>query len=140
MLQNLSRFKPGGHRKTHLLLAASLWTGIGCLLTARGLHWLAKSDSFAVLVPAVLAGVLKSRYILDKTAAKSIDRILHLKDGTCLGAVYSTKTWGLVLLMMGMGIILRMSSCPLPVLGFLYVMIGCALIRSSRLGWHARNT
>lgn len=137
MFQNLSRYKPGALRKTHLLLAASLWTGIGLMLLLRGLHWLVTSEGVVWVFPALIAGLAKSHFILDKSAKKSIIRILDLKDGTCLGAVYSWKTWGLVLLMMGMGFFLRMSPFPKYILGFLYVMIGSALIWSSRLGWRA---
>ena len=58
-----------------------------------------------------------------------------IADGTCLGAVYSAKTWLLVLCMMAGGIILRNSTLPISVLSFLYITIGSALGLSSRLAW-----
>lgn len=141
MLSKLARFKPGVQRKTHLLLAACLWTFVGIILIGRGIHWLFTADLLVLALPAVLLGFLKSHFILDKTARKSIHRILLLEDGTCLGAVYSKKTWLLVLAMMAMGVFLRHSSFPRPWLGVLYIVIGWALLWSSRTGWQAwRNT
>jgi hypothetical protein len=137
MLSRLARFKPGVQRKTHLLAAAVLWTCIGIMLMVRGMGWLIAADLIYLAVPAVLLGLVKSRLILDKTATRSIDRILLLQDGTCLGAVYSKMTWLLVVGMMGMGSILRNSSLPRPILGVMYIMVGWALFWSSRKGWRA---
>ncbi len=133
----LSQYKPGVQRKTHLLLAAILWTVIGCFLVGRGFNWIYAADLAPLVFPAILLGFLKSHFILDKTALKSIQRILLLEDGTCMGAVYSKKTWLLVLAMMGMGALLRQSPVPKPLLGILYITVGWALFWSSRNGWKA---
>ncbi len=140
MLSKLSRFKPGVQRKTHLLLAACLWTMVGLFLMGRGAHWLFNADLLILVIPALLLGLLKSHFILDKTARKSISRILLLKDGTCLGAVYSKQTWLLVVAMMTMGTLLRHSSFPRPLLGVLYITVGSALLWSSRNGWQTWMT
>ena len=137
MSSKLARYKPGAQRSTHLLLAASLWTCVGILLMYRGGFWLHNADLVVLALPAILLGFVKSHVILDKTAAKSIKRILLFDDGTCLGAVYSKATWLLVLAMMGMGMLLRHSSLPRPLLGMLYITIGWALFWSSRNGWRA---
>jgi len=103
----------------------------------RGVGWLLSADLMVLALPAVLIGFLKSRYILDKTAARSIERILLLRDGTCAGAVYSKWTWLLVLAMMASGILLRHSFIPRPLLAILYIAVGWALFWSSRKGWRA---
>jgi len=66
-----------------------------------------------------------------------VKRILTFDDGTCLGAVYSVKTWFLVLFMIGMGVILRSSSLPMTLLSFIYITIGVGLLASSRHAWRA---
>ncbi len=140
MGKGLSRFKPGASTRTHLLLSAVLWTTIGLMLLAKGsyrLSQLGQWQPFIVVLPAIVTGSLKALFVLDKSARRGINRILTFKDGTCLGAVYSLKTWILVLCMMGMGVILRNSSLPITLLGFLYVTIGWALLVSSRLAWRA---
>ncbi len=139
MDKDVSRFKPGVRRRTHLLMSAVLWTVIGLMLTAKGIYRLSQLKDWqaSILAVAILAGSLKARFILDKSARRVISRISTFEDGTCLGAVYSIKTWIMVLCMMGMGVILRNSSLPIALLSFLYLTIGLALLLSSRLAWAA---
>lgn len=129
--------KPGVNRQTHLLLAALLWTIIGCTLMFRGVLWLELDESLLFGIPAIILGTLKSLFILDKSAKKSIDRIQKLADGSCLGAVYSIKTWSLVLCMILIGYLLRRSQLSPAVVGALYCTVGWALFFSSRFGWMA---
>jgi len=137
MPKDLSRYKPGAKRRTHLLLSAILWSFIGIVLLTKGAYRIVQVTEYQVIIVimALIFGTLKSIFILDRSARKSIDRILHFKEGTCLGAVYSVKTWLLVVGMMGMGILLRNSALPLTLLCFIYFMIGWALVFSSRLAW-----
>jgi len=135
----LSRFKPAAKTKTLLLLSASLWTVIGCMLISKGCYRLFPLPEYKTLIvlSACIAAALKSRYMLDRAAIKAIKRIHTFEGGTCLGAVYSVKTWLLVLCMIGMGGILRNSSLPMALLSFIYLTIGLALAGSSRHGWKA---
>jgi len=116
-------------------MAAILWTTVGLVLITRGTIFLSVGESIPYFFAAILFGTLKSLFILDKSAKKSIDRILLLADGSCLGAVYSLKTWLLVLVMMSLGFILRNSGISATILGTLYVTIGWALLFSSRSAW-----
>ncbi len=137
MLKGIARFKPAVRRNTLLLSSACLWTVIGLLLLVKGgYRWYQLPDSHPLIIAAgILAGSIKSFWILDKSARRGIDRILNFADGTCLGAVYSSKTWLLVLCMMSLGVILRNSSFPVQLLCFFYFTIGWALLLSSRLAW-----
>lgn len=137
MLKGIARFKPAVRRNTLLLSSACLWTVIGLLLLAKGgYRWYQLPEHKAlIIVVGIFAGSIKSFWILDKTARRGIDRILNFADGTCLGAIYSSKTWILVLCMMGLGGILRNSFFPVQLLCFLYFSIGWALLFSSRLAW-----
>jgi hypothetical protein len=138
MAKDLSRFKPAVSRRSLLFLSALLWTLIGLLLLAKGSYrWfqLPQWQPF-IVATALVAGSLKSILILDASARRAIDRLLLFQDGTCLGAVYSWKTWILVLCMMSMGVILR-GCLPVKLLCFLLITIGWALLLSSRLAWRA---
>jgi len=127
--------KPGVPRSVHLFAAPFLWTVIGLWLMVRGWGWLDPGQGRWLFLAAVLLGSVKSLFILDKVARRSLDRIIHFEDNTCIGAVYSWKTWLLVLLMMAAGITLRRLTQPGPYIGTLYAAIGWALCLSSRLGW-----
>lgn len=139
MGQRLQHFKPAVTKKTLLLLSATLWSVIGLMLVSKGVFRLRSLPEYKLLIvaSACLAAMFKSRFMLDKAAIKGIKRILTFEDGTCLGAVYSIKTWFLVLCMIGMGVILRSSSLPMTLLSFIYLTIGLALVVSSRHGWKA---
>jgi hypothetical protein len=127
--------KPGVSRSVHLCAAPFLWSAIGGLLLFRGWGWLDPGRGRLLLLAAGLLGTLKSLFILDKIARHSLQRIVLFKDDTCLGAVYSWKTWLLVFLMMAAGFVLQTITQPGPFIGTLYCAIGWSLCLSSRLGW-----
>jgi len=127
--------KPGVPRTVHLFAAPFLWTAIGGLLLYRGWGWLGPGRGRLLFLAAGILGTLKSLLILDKVARRSLERIVRFRDGTCLGAVYSWKTWLLVLLMMTAGLVMRTLTQPGPLIGTLYCAVGWSLCLSSRLGW-----
>lgn len=134
--KNKSPLKPGVGKSVHLFAAPFLWSVIGSLLMFRGLGWIGLGTApYWLVVVALLLGTTKSFLVLDRTAKKSLKRIMEFNDNTCIGAVYSWKTWILVALMMGFGITMRRLTEPGMVIGILYVAIGWALILSSRHGW-----
>jgi hypothetical protein len=135
----LKRFTPGVDKRVHLLLSAVLWTAVGMWLLVRGGLWLRSADALWLIIPALLLGSAKSLLILDRTAEKGIQRILRFNGTACVGAVYSIRTWLLVMAMMAMGYLLRHSGTPKPVLGALYITIGWALVLSSRHAWRLRR-
>jgi hypothetical protein len=130
----LARFKPAASVGAHLLIAAVIWSGVGCMLLLRAWKMLS-GYSLLWLALALAVGTGKSFFVLDRAARKNISRILALNDGTCLGGVYSWKMWGVVALMIIAGMLLRASSLPLLLIGCLYAAIGWALLFSSRLVW-----
>ena len=135
--QSLRQLKPGVNRRVHLFAAPLLWTVVGGLLIFRGWTWMGPGRGRWLVLLALVIGTLKSLFILDRTARRTVARIVQLRDGACLGAVYSWKTWLLVILMMGSGIVLRRFFTPGAAVGTIYVAVGWALFFSSRLGWRA---
>jgi len=135
MSHRLRDFKPGVTPGTHLLLAALLWTAIGWFLMLRGVGYLGGSLFWPLVIGALLIGTIKSRYVLDKSARRGIERINHFSGNTCIGAVYSWKTWLLVIAMMLFGLIVRSSPISRDLIGFICVAIGWSLVWSSRFAW-----
>lgn len=133
--KNLERLKPGVNRAVHLFAAPLLWTAVGIMLITRGLGWMGYLQGGWYIVLALVIGTAKSIFILDKTAKRGVQRIVRLRDGTCLGAVYSWKTWVLVGVMAVSGNLLRLFFVPGKGIGTVYVAVGWALILSSRHGW-----
>ena len=137
MAGKLTKFKPNASRSVHLFVAASLWTVVGLSLMSRGAVWLNSIGQLWIILPALIIGTGKSFFMLDRSARKSINRIIATRDGRCLGGVYSIKTWLLVLSMMAAGCLMRNSSLPKEFLGLFYVSIGWGLLFSSRNAWIA---
>ncbi|MGI6639428.1 MAG: hypothetical protein ACOX4Z_10425 [Desulfobulbus sp.] len=128
-------FKPGVSRRVHLFAAPAFWTLVACLLIYKGWRWLGTASPLFPVLIALLLGTLKSVLLLDRIARRSLNRILRFGDNTCLGAVYSWKSWLLVVGMVTLGILMRQWCTPGVVLATLYMGIGWSLLFSSRLGW-----
>jgi len=131
--------KPAAAMSAHLMLAWLMWTAVGAGLACFGGRWLWESAPALapwIALAAVAAGVLKSRLVLDGVARRVVERIHARGDGRCLGGFLSWRTWGLVVLMMAAGRVLR-GTFAHGIVGPLYIVVGCALILSSRLTWRA---
>ncbi|MBE0583407.1 MAG: hypothetical protein IH612_06535 [Desulfofustis sp.] len=133
----IKRFKPGVAPPVHLLCAALLWSAAGAFLLVRGIILLKTGDGLWLSGAGVLLGLVKSRIILDRAAHRGIMRIKQFADHTCIGAVYSWKTWLLVLAMMVFGIMVRQATGWSLTIGTVCVAVGSALVYSSRLAWQA---
>ncbi|XOF34834.1 MAG: hypothetical protein ACL93V_05975 [Candidatus Electrothrix sp. YB6] len=134
-LRKKNIFKPGVSRSMHLFIAPFMWTAVGIMLMERGLGWIGVGMTCRLLLIALLVGTTKSLTVLDRSAKKAIQRIMGLRDNTCIGAVYPWKTWLFVILMMSSGIALRSLTEPGLFIGSVYFAVGWGLLLSSRHGW-----
>ncbi len=132
--------KPAAAARTHLLLAALLWTTVGGVLLVLGARWALAVRLWwmaPVLAMAVAVGALKAEYVLAHAARRAIERIRARGDGRCIGGFLSIRTWLFVLLMMALGYALRHGLAPKPAVGVLYVAVGTALLLAARRFWLA---
>ena len=135
----LERWKPRAAGRTQLLLAGALWTVVGSLLLGFGTRWTleALGNPIGALAAAlaVVAGIFKGRFFLDRAAGRIADRIEARGDGRCLGGFLSWRSWLLVALMSGTGRLLRGGLLSHAIVGPLYMAIGAGLLFSSRIAW-----
>ncbi|NLX18461.1 MAG: hypothetical protein GXY53_04150 [Desulfobulbus sp.] len=127
--------KPGVSRSVHLFAAPFLWTAVGSFLMVRGWGWIGPGNGRFLLLIAALLGTAKAFFILDHVARRILQRIILFQDNTCLGAVYSWKTWIVVIVMIVTGVVIRALVQPGPFIGTVYCAVGWSLCLSSRLGW-----
>lgn len=116
-----------------------MWMAVGAALAGFGAwwSWQAASDIAPWLAAgAVAIGTVKSRLVLDRAARRVVERISVRGDGRCLGGFLSLRTWGMVVLMMVVGCLLR-GSLARGIVGPLYIAVGTALCLSSRISWRA---
>ncbi len=136
----LRRFTPVASPRTHLLLAALMWSLAGTGLCIAGTIWVLGAHEpyeIPVLAAAAAAGGLKARFLLRKTALRIVARIGERGGGRCVGGFLSWKSWALVASMVLLGRLLRMSPLPAPWRGAIYFAIGAALLIASRVVWQA---
>ena len=140
MSNPLEEYKPAASARTHLLLAALLWTVVGGMLLILGVRWsilAAIPYVWLLLALAITAGVFKALFILEHTARRTINRIRERGDGRCIGGFLSIRTWLFVLLMMLAGYFLRHSALPRAIVGLIYTAVGTALLVAARRLWGA---
>lgn len=136
----VKRYTPKSSILTNLFVAGLMWSFVGVFLLSRGvlnLIVIEHSYIFLIIIWASV-GLLKGRFILDKTAVRIIDRILARGGGKCAGGFFSPKSWGLVAAMILFGRLLRSSPLPGGLVWGVYVAIGAGLLFSSRIFWIKR--
>ena len=136
--RTLLRYKPGVAIRTHLFIAALIWSVVGLTLLTVGFIFISDKGHLWYGVAGLFLGTAKTYFILDRVAVKNVTRIKKFEDKVCVGSVYSWKTWILVVAMIGLGRFLRTSNLlPGEVIGLIYTAVGWALMLASRKMWLA---
>ncbi|MFH1216607.1 MAG: hypothetical protein V1706_08905 [Pseudomonadota bacterium] len=131
----LSRLKPAASRKTLLFAAAFFWTLVGTVLLLRGAGALLSGRHYLLFCGAFLLGTVKGLLVFQKSAEKNIARILAKQEDSCLGAVFSFKAWGLILIMIFLGRFLRLSGFSPAIYSLIIVAVGWGLFLASLTIW-----
>ena len=133
--KNLLRFKPRVSVRTHLFLAALIWSVVGFFLLTNGFVLISIKGHLWYGGLGLILGTAKTFFILDRVALKNVKRIKEFEDKVCVGSVYSWKTWVLVAAMIFLGRFLRTTVLPGEIVGVIYTAVGWALMLASRLVW-----
>ena len=132
------RLMPRASARVQLVLASIVWLVGASILLTRGVFYLYHSHWAAWLVAlALVIGVAKGHLVLKRVASKGVDRIRVRGRDYCLFGFFSWKSWLLIGVMMGGGIMLRQSGAPPAFLGVLYMAVGTALIYGDHRYWLA---
>jgi hypothetical protein len=133
--KTLIRYKPGISVRTHLFLAALIWSVVGFFLLINGFVLISIQNHLWYGVVGLILGTAKTFFILDRVALKNVKRIKDFEDKVCIGSVYSWKTWVMVAAMIALGRFLRTTVLPGEVVGLIYTAVGWALMLASRKMW-----
>lgn len=119
-------------------LAFILWLIGGLVLTIRGINFMITAPEhtnlalMAGLAAAALAiGFGKGKFVLSKTSAKNIERIDQFTEPKRPIQVYSTRSWIIIGLMVGISVALNIFQVSNIVRGPINLGIGFGLIISS---------
>jgi hypothetical protein len=138
----------GLSRQQHLLIAGLIWTVVGAgLLTMGGLFWFhlpylgdLDPQRLGIGTIAMTVGLLKGKFVLDKTAGRVIDRIATLAEPNPFKSIFQMfggKTIALIAAMMGIGYALRAAGVSYEIRGLVYLAVGAGLLWSCRNYWRA---
>ena len=133
-------------QRQHLLIAASIWTIVGAgLLTMGGVFWFHfpylgdfDTEHIAIGSVALSVGLLKGKFVLDKTASRVIENTINLQEPNPFKSIFQMfggKTIALIASMMGIGVILRAAGVSFEIRGLIYLAVGTGLLWSCRQYW-----
>lgn len=129
----LYKYDPAVPSSWLLLLAGFVWMTVGVLLCIRAAEWLAPlPDTTAVLLAATgaMVAIVSSRFMFRGIARRNVERISRLPERTCIFAFSAWRGYGIVGVMILLGIMLR-SSLPGQYLVLPYFAMGGTLVLSS---------
>lgn len=133
----LEKLKPGMAKKWLFLTAGLTWIGVGIYLCCLAYGWLIPPTP-VVTVILTLCGLGLAAVIgifgFSRLSRKNVKRIHGLEsEKPCLFAFQKWSSYPLILVMIGLGKLLRLSPLPKPYLAVLYIGIGGGLIWASLL-------
>ncbi|MEI6809661.1 MAG: hypothetical protein WCN95_13150 [bacterium] len=133
-MTSLSAYRPAVSSRILVLLAGLLWVVVGAMLLVLAFSWLSEVSHlkrYASLAAGVVVALLMHHFVFLKIVDRNLARISSGDGKRCLFSFMPWKSYLMIPLMAGMGIVLRHSSIPKPFLAIVYVTIGLALILSS---------
>jgi hypothetical protein len=130
---NLDTIKPAVDKKILVILAGTMWCGVGIMLVMFAVSWLSVykgSGTKLFYLCGFIAAMPIHHFGFLKIADKNLNRLLPLTEKKCVFSFMTWKSYITVLIMVSMGIALRHSAIPKQYLSVLYNGIGLALFLS----------
>jgi hypothetical protein len=130
----VQRIVPAVPRRTLMLLAGLVWMGVGGMLLRLAVDWLGHGQAWHPYLlggAGALAALVIHHFGFLRVANRNLERILRMTGKRCAFAFMSWRSYLLVVVMMAMGLALRHSPIPKPMLAVLYVGIGLGLVLSA---------
>jgi hypothetical protein len=130
----LTRFKPAVSKYCLMAMAGLLWTTVGLGLCRLGFKWVSVLPGTRAIffgMAGVFLALIAYRFSFSGIAAKNIERLSRLPTKGCLFAFQAWKSYLIIGLMIGLGLVLRHSRIPKTYLAIVYFAVGGALILAS---------
>jgi hypothetical protein len=134
MHSTLKKFDPAVDKRLLIFISGFLWSFVGIMLCKLAVNWLSLTSRQNAIWPGitgVVLAILIYYFGFLKLVNKNTGRILSKEGKVCIFAFQPWKSYLIILVMIGMGTILRHSSIPKPYLAIIYIGFGGAMILSS---------
>jgi len=130
----LKKFDPAVDKRVLIVLSGMIWSIVGIILCRLAVQWLAQTTRQHAIwlgVAGFVLALVVHHFLFLRLLYKNIDRILSKEGRVCVFAFQPWKSYLIVIIMIGMGIMLRHSALPKPYLAVIYIGFGGAMILSS---------
>ncbi len=130
----LYRLNPAVSKRWLLIIAGMMWSAVGIMLIKYAVGWLAALALVSALAwgtPGAVFALIVYRFGFSHIAHKNIRRIQANPARVCVFGFQEWKGYGMIVVMMALGILLRTSALPRQLLSLIYNTIGGALLISS---------
>lgn len=130
----LNRLKPAVPKHWLMAVAGCVWLTVGGMLL--GMAWIRMQDhtipqTAGLLVAGLLLALLLHHFLLTRLVWRNVSRIERYTEKGCLFAFQAWRSYLVVLVMIGMGSLLRHAPLPREILAVVYTAMGGALGLSS---------
>ncbi len=114
-------------------ISGIIWLGIGMMLLNLGLGFLCASQdvNYILIALGIIIGFAKGRFVMQKAALRSHERIAKLENPTTISQLYTRSNILIIACMMGLGMLMKILQLPNDVRGFIDTAVGCALMQGS---------
>ncbi|RJQ56633.1 MAG: hypothetical protein C4526_01365 [Nitrospiraceae bacterium] len=134
MFSRIKKFNPSVDKRFLVALSGILWSVVGTMLCRLAVRWLSLEGGLHAvrlgLAGAILALLIYYFGFL-KLVRRNTERILSKKEKICIFAFQPWKSYIIIAVMIGLGVILRSSSLPKQYLSVIYMGFGGAMVLSS---------
>lgn len=117
-----------------IALSGIVWITVGIILCRLSMGWLlqaaGQNRALLGLLGASIAFLIYQFGFL-RLVNHNIERIMPMKDRVCIFAFQPWKSYLIIAIMVGIGMILRHSAMPKPYLAVIYIGFGGAMVLSS---------
>ena len=134
MRSTLKKFDPAVDKRLLIFISGFLWSIVGIMLCILAVNWLSltsRQNAVRLGLIGVTLAILIYYFGFLKLVNKNTGRILLKEGKVCIFAFQPWKSYLIILIMIGMGTILRHSSIPKPYLAIIYIGFGGAMVLSS---------
>ena len=129
----MSKLKPEVQKKWLYFVSGFLWLAVGLFLCGRAFFWLVPLGlkGMLLLILALLLSYFVGRLGLARLAFRNLKRLDEKPERLCCFAFQPWRSYFIIAVMITLGVALRRSSLPRPLLAFLYALMGGGLITAS---------
>ncbi len=134
MNPKFKKYDPAVDKRFLIALSGIIWSIVGIILCILAINWLSQTTAKNATWPGI-AGLILSllihHFVFLKLVDRNIERIISKKGKVCIFAFQPWRSYFIILIMVGMGMVMRNSPLPKSYLSIIYIGFGGAMLLSS---------